>query len=131
MKVPMTTRVVEWPRQSELTLPSGPKRPMRGPQKNAEMKAVMPPSMWMTLQPAKSIMPMPKRGSAFRIESQPVVDQSLHATKPLLMRKGCIAQAEAFLDLVVADEELCYPPQHQALFLLFWFLSLPIPLKEA
>jgi hypothetical protein len=78
MKVPKTTRVVEWPRQSGFTLPSMPKRPRRGPQKKAEMIAVMPPSMWMTLHPAKSIMPMPRRGLSRRSDKKPLLDQSLH-----------------------------------------------------
>jgi hypothetical protein len=75
--VPRTTSVDDWPRHSEFTDPFGRKRPLRGPQKKAEMRAVVPPSMCTAEQPAKSIMPMPRRGSSWMIERKPVSDHNL------------------------------------------------------
>jgi hypothetical protein len=74
----MTTRGVEWPRQSALTLPSEVKRPSRGPQKYIDIRDVKPPTMWITVVPAKSTMPMPRRGFSRSTDKKPESDQTLH-----------------------------------------------------
>jgi hypothetical protein len=59
MNTPSAPSVMEWPGMArEIFLPvfaSATYLPMRGPSIAAPMKEVMPPTMWMAEEPAKSM----------------------------------------------------------------------------
>ena len=60
---PSMTRDALWPRKV-MDLPSWSNWPTRGPSINAPHKPTMPPTMWNTLEPAKSMTPeLNKRSS--------------------------------------------------------------------
>mmetsp|Transcript_15770 Transcript_15770/g.42385 ORF Transcript_15770/g.42385 Transcript_15770/m.42385 type:complete len:207 (+) Transcript_15770:696-1316(+) len=75
MKVPSAWSVAECPGIS-MTLPSASNLPRRGPTKKAPSSALRPPTMCTAPQPAKSIMPTPRKGvpGVRKGESQPWED---------------------------------------------------------
>ena len=57
MKVPMAARGMLWPRMAR-DLPFPSYLPMRAPSRTAPISPEMPPTMWMTADPAKSMKPI-------------------------------------------------------------------------